>query len=60
MDEGFKQGDMETIPNIVINIIQANKTHAKLQQMGGVVLNGADNTYIFGPPAIAFPEVKLH
>jgi len=60
MDEGFKQGDMETIPNLFIDINQANKAHALLQEMGGAILNGVDDTYIFGPPEIAFLEVKLH
>ena len=61
MDEGVKQGDMEAMPNFCIGINQANKsTHDSLQEKGGVILSGADDTYILGPPQIAFPEVKLH
>ena len=61
MDEGVKQGDMEAMPNFCIGINQTNKsTHDSLQEKGGVILSGADDTYILGPPQIAFPEVKLH
>ena len=60
MDEGVKQGDMEAMSNFCIGINQANKsTHDSLQEKGGVILSGADDTYILGPPQIAFPEVKL-
>ena len=31
-----------------------------MQENGGVILSGADDTYILGPPQIAFPELKLH
>ena len=52
---------MEAMPNFCIGINQANKsTHDSLQEKGGVILSGADDTYILGPPQIAFPEVKLH
>ena len=55
------KGDMEAMPNFCIGINQANKsTHDSLQEKGGVILSGADDTYILGPPQIAFPEVKLH
>ena len=61
MDEGVKQGDMEAMPNFCIGINQANKsTHDSLQEKGSVILSGADDAYILGPPQIAFPEVKLH
>ena len=61
IDEGVKQGNMEIMPNFFICINQANKvTHNSLQEKGGVILSGADDTYILGPPEIAFPEVKLH
>ena len=61
MDEGVKQGDMKAMPNFCIGINQANKsTHDSLQEKGGVILSGADDTYILGPPQIVFPEVKLH
>ncbi len=60
MDEGVKQGDMEAMPNFC-GINQANKsTHDSLQEKGGIILSGADDTYILGPPEIAFPEVKRH
>jgi len=49
------------MPNFCIGINQANKsTHDSLQEKGGVILSGDDDTYILGPPQIAFPEVKLH
>ncbi len=55
MFEGVKQDDMEAMSNFCIGINQANKsTHDSLQEKGGV------DTYILGPPQIAFPEVKLH
>jgi len=61
MDEGVKQGDMEAMSNFCIGINQANKsTHDSLQEKGAIILSGADDTYILGPPEIAFPEVKLH
>ncbi len=61
MDEGIKQGDMEAMPNFCICINQANKsTDDSLQEKGRVILNGADDTHILGPPQIAFPEVKLY
>ena len=42
------------MPNFCIGIKQANKsTHASLQEKGGVILSGADDTYILGPPQIA-------
>jgi len=60
MDEGVKQGDMEVMPNFCIGINQVNKsTHDSLQEKGGIILSGADDTYILGPPEIAFSEVKL-
>ena len=60
MNEGVKQG-MEAMSNFFTGINQTNKsTHDSLQEKGGVLLRGADNTYILGPPQIAFPEVKLH
>jgi len=61
MDEGVKQGDMEAMPNFCIGINQANKfTRDSLQEKGGIILSGADDTYMLGPPEIAFPEVKLY
>ena len=61
MDEGVKQGDMEAMPNFCIGINQANKsTHDSLKEKGGVILSGADDTYILGPPQISFPEVKFY
>ena len=51
MEEGVKQGDMETTPNFCICINQVNKTtHDSLQEQGGVILSGADDTYILGHP----------
>ena len=61
MDEGVKQGNMEAMTTFCIGINQANKsTHDSLQEKDGIILSGADDTYILGPPEIAFPEVKLH
>ncbi len=52
---------MEAVPNFCIGINQANiSTHDSLQEKSGAILSGADDTYILGPPQIAFPEVKLH
>jgi len=49
------------MPNFCIDINQANKiTHDSLQEKGDVILSGADDTYILGPPEIAFPQIKLH
>ena len=57
MDEGVKQGDMEAMPCIGIN--QANKsTQDSLQEKGGIILSGADDTYILGPPEIAFSQTS--
>ncbi len=61
MDEGVKQGDMKSMPNICKGINQTHKsTHDSLREKGGVILSGANDTYKIGPPKIAFPEVKLH
>ena len=52
---------MEAMPNFCIGINQANKsTHDSLQEKGSIILSGADDTHILGPPEIAFTEVKLH
>jgi len=49
------------MPNFCIGIKQANKiAYVSLQEKGGGVLSGADDTYILGSPEIAFLEVKLH
>jgi len=61
MDEGIKQGGMEAMPNCCIGINQTGKSsHNSLQEKDGVILSGADDTYILGPSQIAFPEVQLH
>jgi len=61
MNKGVKQGDIEDMPNFYIGINQANKfTHDSLQETDSLILSGDDDTYILGPPQIAFPKVKLH
>jgi len=61
MNEGVKQDLMKTMPNFCVGINQTNKiAHASLQEKDGAILSGADDTYIFGPPEISFPEVNLH
>jgi len=52
---------MKAIANFCIGIDQVDKiTYDSLQEKGGVILNGADDTHILGSPEITFPEVKLH
>ena len=61
MNEGVKQDLMKTMLNFCVGINQTNKiAHASLQEKDGAILSGADDTYIFGPPEISFPEVNLH
>ena len=43
-----------------MNSNNKKSTHDSLQEKGGVILGGADDTYILGPPQIAFPKVKFH
>ncbi len=42
-----------------INKVSKFKLESK-RQRGGWLLAGADDTYILGPPDVAFKEVKLH
>ena len=59
--EGEKQGDAEAMQNFCLGIIRINKlTLASLQEKGGWLLAGANDTYLLGPPDIVFPEVKHH
>jgi len=52
---------MKAMPNFCRVINETNKsTHDSLQEKGGVIFCGADDTYILGPPEIAFPEIKRH
>ena len=54
--EGEKQGDMESMLNFCIGIDRTNKvTLESLRHKGGWLLAGANDTYILGPPEIAFP-----
>jgi len=61
MDEGVKQGDMEATSIFCIGINQANKCiHDSLKEKGGIILSGADDTYILGPPEIVFHKIFQH
>ena len=55
-----KQGDTEAMLNFCLGINKVNKlTLESIRQKGGWLLAGADDTYILGPPDVAFSEVKL-
>ena len=59
--EGENQGDTEAMQNFCLGINKINKiTLESLGAKGGWLLTGADDTYLLGPPKIAFPKVKLH
>ena len=58
-EEGEKQGDMESMANFCLGINKVNKmTLASLKEKGGWLLASANDTYILGPPSVAFPEVN--
>jgi len=46
---------------VLLPSLKMNKlTLESIRQKGGWFLAGADDTYIFSPPDVAFREVKLH
>jgi len=60
-EEGERQGDMESMPNFCLSIDKVNKMALLLLKDKGVwLVAGADDTYILGPPSVAFAEVEEH
>jgi len=50
-EEGEQQGAIESMPLFNIGIDETLKlSNSRMNQVGGAVLAGADDTYIIGPP----------
>jgi len=54
-EEGMQQGAIESMPLFNLGIYVALKSsHDRIKESGGAILAGADDTYIVGPPDLAF------
>ena len=59
--EGEQQGVVESMPFFTLGINTANnQTNDKLRPFGGALVSEADDTYIIGPPHIAFTCLHRH
>ena len=60
-EEGAQQGAVESMQLFTLGIDEANnETNEELKEVGGALMSGADDTYIIGPPEVAFRCLRKH